>query len=108
MDTDFEIQRLRESIANGRIHWHAHALARFLERGISRREILNAIMQGEVIETYLAYRPYPSCLIFYNDQMPVHVIAAVDLVAQIGHVITAYRPDLKHFELDLKTRRLRP
>lgn len=51
MDTEFEIQRLRESIANARIHWHSHALARFLERGISRREILNAIIQGEVIET---------------------------------------------------------
>ena len=108
MDIDFEIKRLREFTAEGRIHWHSHALARFLERGISRSEILNAIMRGVVVETYPTDRPYPSYLLFYNDINPVHAVAAVDLIARLGHVITAYRPDLEHFEADLKTRRTKP
>lgn len=105
MNIEFEIEGLREAFAAGRIHWHAHALARLLERGISRSEILNAVMHGEVIITYQEDRPYPSCLLFHNGELPVYVMAAVDPATSIGHVITAYRPDLDHFEADLKTRR---
>ncbi|MBI2802708.1 MAG: DUF4258 domain-containing protein [Gammaproteobacteria bacterium] len=108
MAVDFEIRRLREAVVAGRIHWHAHALTRFLERGISRGEILAAVMRGEVVETYPEDRPFPSCLLFFHEVLPVHVVAAVDLDADIGHVITAYRPDLAHFEVDLKTRRVKP
>jgi hypothetical protein len=62
-------------------------------------------MNGEVIEAYPADRPYPSCLILLVEVEPVHVVAAADPVAEICHVITAYRPDLEHFEPDLKTRK---
>ena len=50
-------------------------------------------------------RPYPSCLILHLEPEPVHVVAAADPVARICHVITAYRPDLEHFEPDFRTRR---
>ncbi|MGQ0591451.1 MAG: DUF4258 domain-containing protein [Gammaproteobacteria bacterium] len=50
-------------------------------------------------------RPYPSCLILYVEAEPVHVVAAADPIARICHVITAYRPDLEHFEPDFKTRK---
>lgn len=104
---EFDIDQLREAIAAGRIHWHSHALARFLERGISRGEILTAVMHGEVIDTYPMDRPFPSGLLFFNGILPLHVVAAVDPVASMGHVITAYRPDLDRFEADLKTRRIK-
>jgi hypothetical protein len=102
-DVDFDI--LRASAAQGRIHWHQHALERFFERGISRVEIVSAIMNGEIIEAYPTDRPYPSCLILGVEVEPVHVVASVDPVARICHVITAYRPDLEHFGPDFKTRR---
>ncbi len=105
MGKDFGIEILREAAAQGRIHWHQHALERFLERGISRAEILSAIMKGEVIEVYPTDRPYPSCLILYVEAEPVHVVAAAEPAARIGHVITAYRPDLGNFEPDFRTRR---
>jgi len=101
---DFDIQILREDAAQGRIHWHQHALERFLERGITRAEVMSAIMDGEVIEVYPTDRPYPSCLILYVETA-VHVVAAADPIARICHVITAYRPDLEHFEPDFKTRK---
>jgi hypothetical protein len=62
-------------------------------------------MNGEVIEVYPTDRPYPSCLILYVEVEPVHVVAAADPAARICHVITAYRPDLEHFESDFRTRR---
>ncbi len=101
----FDIETLRAIAAQGRIHWHQHALERFLERGISRSEVVSAIMQGEAIEVYPMDRPYPSCLILYVGAEPLHVVVAADPIARICHVITAYRPDLQYFEQDFRIRR---
>ena len=108
MVTYSDIEILRSATAQGRIHWHQHALERFLERGISRAEVVTAIMNGEVIEVYPTDRPNPSCLILHVEPDPVHVVAAADSAARIGHIITAYRPDIEHFEQDLRTRRIKP
>lgn len=105
MDKDFDIEILRRSAVEGRIQWHQHALERFLERRVSRAEVVGAIINGEVIEIYPTDRPYPSCLILHTEAEPVHVVAAADPAAQICHVITAYRPDLEHFELGFRIRR---
>jgi hypothetical protein len=105
MGKDFDIALLRAAVIEGRIQWHLHALERFLERGISRAEVISAILQGEVIEVYTTDRPYPSGLILHVETEPVHVVAAAESVDSVCHVITAYRPDLERFEADYKTRR---
>ena len=51
MGKDFDIALLRAAVVEGRIHWHLHALERFLERGISRAEVVNAILHGEVMRS---------------------------------------------------------
>jgi len=38
MAKDLDIEILRGAAAQGRIHWHQHALERLLERGISRAD----------------------------------------------------------------------
>jgi hypothetical protein len=96
MGKDFDIALLRAAVVEGRIQWHLHALERFLERGISR---------AEVIEVYTTDRPYPSGLILRVETEPVHVVAVAESAGSVCHVITAYRPDLEHFEADYKTRR---
>jgi hypothetical protein len=108
MTRDADVKILREAAASGRIHWHQHALERFLERGITRAAVVGAIMNGEVIEWYPTDRPYPSCLILHVGTEPLHVVAAADPVAGICHVITAYQPDPGHFEADFRTRRKKP
>jgi len=65
---EFDSRILREAAAQGRIHWHQHALERFLERGINRAEIISAIMNGKVIEVYPADLPHPSCLILHVEE----------------------------------------
>lgn len=105
MAENLDIEMLRTSAAQGRIQWHLHALERFLERGISRAEVVRAIVAGELIEVYPEGRPYPACLMLYVGTEPVHVVAAIDSLPCICHVITAYRPDNEHFEQDLRTRR---
>jgi hypothetical protein len=105
MAEEFDFGTLPAFAARGRIHWHMHALERCLERGISRAEVLRAILEGEIIEAYPAQRPYPGCLILLAGEEPLHVVAAADPAAGVCHVITAYRPGTEHFELDFRTRR---
>lgn len=105
MSHDIDIGALRTAAGQGHVHWHQHALERLLERGFSRAQIIEAIMKGEVIESYPTDRPYPSCLILKSGEEPLHVVAAIDAAGNICHVITVYEPDLEHFEPDLKTRR---
>lgn len=90
----------------GRILWKKHALERMMERGISRAQVKQAILQGSIIEYYPDDYPVPSILLGMLLPEPLHVVVAYDAESQQCHVITAYRPDLTHFNADLVTRRL--
>jgi hypothetical protein len=107
MKGEFDIAALRVAATEGRVHWHQHALERVLERGISLAEVLGTIINGEVIDVYPDDRPYPSGLILSTDAEPLHVVASADTTVKVCHVITAYRPDLEHFEPGFRTRRKR-
>ena len=77
-----------------------------MERGISRETVKGVLLNGEIIEDYSQDSPYPSALFFGLTQgEPVHVVAGFDSESGCCFVITAYRPDLDHFELDYRTRR---
>ena len=75
--------------AESRILWTQHCLQRMQERDISRADVKNGIKTGEIIEDYPDDFPNPSC-----DSINIYII-------------TAYYPDTKRFENDLKTRRKR-
>jgi hypothetical protein len=97
---------LRKAIENGHIKWQRHALERMMERGITRDSVKQILLEGEVIEEYISDKPYPSGLFFgYIEKQPLHVVAAIDMANEWCFVITAYIPDLEHFEEDFKTRR---
>ncbi|MBU4320836.1 MAG: DUF4258 domain-containing protein [Thermodesulfovibrionales bacterium] len=97
---------LRSAIENGYIEWQRHSLERMFERGISREDVKEILRKGEIIEDYPDDKPYPSVLFLgWINEEPLHVVAAIDLLTGWGFVITAYKPDLEHFESDYKTRR---
>jgi hypothetical protein len=100
-----KIADIRESVRNNNIVWYRHALERMLTRGISRVEVRQVILNGEVIEDYPDDYPLPSCLIFHNDIRPLHVVVSYDEINQTVYIITAYLPDSKHFETDFRTRK---
>jgi hypothetical protein len=100
-----DIEQIRKSAAEGQINWQRHALSRMLERNISRDEVTDVISLGEIIEEYPNDYPLPSCLMFYNDITPLHVVLSYNETNQMTYIITAYQPDLNHFEVDFKTRR---
>ena len=100
------LKNLRAAFHAGKVQWQKHALAKMLERGITREIVKQAVVTGELIEYYPMDRPLPSCLILGGMALEtIHVVAAIDDATGTAFVITAYFPDSKHFMPDLKTRR---
>ncbi|MFT4107889.1 MAG: DUF4258 domain-containing protein [Lacrimispora sp.] len=101
MDLDI----LKTLLNDGKIRWSAHCLERMQERDISRADIKNCVLNGEIIENYPDDFPHPSCLIFgYNvNNMAIHIVVGTD--DENIYIITAYYPNTVKFEDDLKTRK---
>jgi hypothetical protein len=98
--------KLRIALENGFIEWQRHALERMMERGISRESVKEILKKGEIIEDYPDDKPYPSALFLgWIRGEPLHAVAAFDSLTGWCFIITAYKPDLEHFESDYKTRR---
>ncbi len=98
------IKDLRSLCTDENIQMTAHVLKRCRERNITLNEIIRCIMNGEIIENYPEDYPFPSSLILEcKIGNPIHVVAG------IGNnklwIITAYYPDLKHWDNDYKTRK---
>jgi hypothetical protein len=106
MGESVDIDALRMSVKAGRIEWQRHALERMAERGISTADVKAVLADGQRIEDYPDAYPLPSALFFgWRGQRPLHVVAAFDPAAGTAYVITAYEPNLEHFEADFRTRR---
>jgi len=104
MSTD--IDTFKKAIDHSKIIWRQHALTRMLERGISREEIKTCIRNGEIIECYDNDKPFPSVLIYGSSEKHIlHVLAAYGSNDETCYIVTAYKPDEKHFKNDLRTRR---
>jgi hypothetical protein len=102
----FDQASLRDALANGRVEWRKHVLQRMAERGILQDVVLQVLIEGERIEDYPDAQPYPSALFMaLVEGRRLHVVAAFDQRNEWGYVITAYEPDLDHFEDDYRTRR---
>ena len=94
------------ALENGYIEWQKHALEQMMERGISRETVKEVLKSGKIIEDYPDDTPYPSGLFLgWIKGEPLHVVAAFDSLTGWCFIITAYKPDLEHFESDYKTRR---
>ena len=102
-----DLEIYQKLCSKSKILWTQHCLQRMQERDISRADVKNGIATGEIIEDYPEDYPNPSCLIFgYNvNGQILHIVAGCDNINI--YIITAYYPDTKTFEDDLKTRRKR-
>ena len=101
------IEDIQNFCKQSKIKWYQHALERMQERDISRADVKNCIMGGEIIEDYPDDFPHPSCLVFgyaVNNKI-IHVVVSMDK-ENIG-IITVYYPNTEKFESDLKTRKER-
>jgi len=83
-----------------------HFADRLNERDIEYKDVLFAIMNGEVIEEYPDAYPYPCALImsFIIGNRPLHVVAGTD--GNFLWLITAYYPALEKWSRDYRTRKV--
>ena len=79
-------------------------MIRIQQRNIKRSEIINAIMNGEIIEQYENDFPFPSCLVLgkTNPNTDIHIVCSITNNGMA--LITAYYPD-ERFTDDNRTRR---
>lgn len=99
------MKEIKKLCDDAKIRWSTHCLERMQERDISRADVKNCLVNGEIIEDYPNDFPHPSCLVFgYTvDNKVIHVVAGND--GEYIYIITAYFPNNVKFEDDLKTRR---
>lgn len=102
---EVNLETLRSFCKDGGIIWTDHTVKRMFQHGIYRRQVTDAIENGEIIEQYPDDYPHPSCLILGWDETgdPVHVVAGLGEAAV--WIITTYYPDPEKWESDWKTRR---
>jgi len=80
---------------NFNVEWRIHALQQMITRNISRRDVLNIIHSGEIIESYSHDLPYPSFLIMGSSQeRPLHIVVAHAEEINTVYGITAYESDI--------------
>ena len=102
---NLSIDIIKEKINSGKVRWTNHAISRLFQRNIMQKDVLNALLNGEIIEEYKDDYPYPSCLVYglniKNDV--IHVVCGAN--EKELWIITAYYPDNIKWKSDLKTRR---
>jgi len=78
---------------------------RLQERGIFPTDIISCIESGEIIEQYPDDYPHPSCLILGTNTGGKYIHAVIGSDGNQLWFVTAYKPNLKKWESDFKTRK---
>lgn len=109
------IEEIRQAfLSGGSVEYKAHCQKRMLERGITRKDIENCILNGEIIEDYplnecnISDKSFPSCLVLWIDigeDKVLHVVIGYKERKII--IISAYRPNSEQWESDFRTRKER-
>ena len=87
------------------VRWTRHILERIFQRGIYIDDVINALINGEIIEQYPSDYPFPSCLVMGNTTAgkPLHVVCGSDGTEL--WLVTAYFPTPMEWSEDFKQRR---
>jgi len=88
-------QILNDDYADYEIEYRIHATRRMFERNIHEDDVETVLKEGNVISQYDDDLPFPSFLIngIGYENMPLHVVAALNSIEKILVIITVYRPD---------------
>ena len=103
-----DIDTLRTYYSQDKIFMTQHSSEHCRQRNIAKRDIRNAVMNGEIIEQYPDDFPFPSCLIhgFADNGDDLHVVMSDETTA--SRIITAYYPSPEKWHSDFKKRKEQP
>ena len=100
-----EIEQLRSYFEDDTVFVTEHAAERFRQREIKISDIRNAVNTGIIIEQYPDDFPFPSCLILGNDKNGNYIHVCMSDEGTASCIITAYYPDPKKWNDDMRTRK---
>lgn len=102
-------QKAKEHIPeiNEKILWSLHAVKKLRVESLRKKEIEDSLNNCIIIEDYrMEGRPLPGCLALgFTGSDPVHVVIAIDRAFDGIFIITVYKPSLKRWKNDWKTRK---
>jgi hypothetical protein len=98
-----EIKPIQDKILEGEYRVSDHTVKQMIKRSITRLEIENAVINGEIIEKYPNDKYSPSCLIYGRTESgkDLHVQLSIPPLVVI---ITTYYPDPEEW-INFKIRR---
>ena len=87
-----DIQPIIEQVRRRIYYWRQHTIQRSIERGIRDEEVVEALLNGEIIEEYPEDKYGPSCLVLGRTRAgrPLHVQCSLPPTVWI---ITLYESD---------------
>ena len=89
---------IQKSISRSRynISLHARNEMSLNEDDISEKELIEAILGGEITENYADDKPFPSCLVFgrTGEDRSIHAVCAYSKEDDAAIIITTYEPDV--------------
>jgi len=91
------IKDIKDRILNGEYEFRKHALERASSRGINPFEIKEALLEGEIIESYPDDPRGSSCLIYGKSRKGKNLHIVCGLAHNIVWIITAYEPSEKEW-----------
>ncbi len=100
------IKDIRDGFKRNRYEYCFHSVDQSILRHITRKEILEAIENGEIIENYSDDKYGASCLIYgkTNLERPLHIQCSHPTRPKIK-IITLYEPDPEEW-VDFRERRI--
>jgi len=97
---------IRRCVIQRKIYWTYHLNMRLKDRFILRRAIIDSHDNYEIIEQYPEDKYLPSYLVRSECKADtLHILFAVDVIADNIRIITAYRPTLDDWEDGFRMRR---
>ena len=97
------IAEIQERISKGEYRISDHAIKRMIQKSIERPEVVEALLNGEIIEEYPHDKYSPSCLIYGKTKAGRDLHVQVSLPPKVV-VITTYGPDPAEW-IDYRVRR---
>ena len=100
---------IQKCVRERRVYWTYHVNMRLAGRHIARNDILGAVGNYEIIESYPSDKYLPSYLVLAEFAgASFHILFAADVEDGNVRIVTAYRPDPKEWQSNFRTRRALP
>ena len=98
MNTELNINTLKQACTSGQIKWTTHTLERMQERNIEPSDVISCIINGKIIEQYPQAYPYPACLIHGTGKNVADIHVVLGFGDGLVYIVTVYEPDINEWE----------